>query len=257
MASRVRVLVTVITSVVVPLIGAAAAIKALATPMATQAATVPAASGGSASVTGSGNTTVVGSGNNTVSGGANGLGAGAGNTINLQPGAITNVYSVQKDPKSTPPSEMSRALPGQWAIGFSYPTTLGSNDVAGHTNFLRTGGYNFQGTETAHATAQGKHVDIEWGVTDVGKWVARDGFLTMESSGLRSTLRTLTVDGAPVDVARLRALGMPEPRLEDYVPAGMGTDFKLLSMSASEVHLQATSPTGSKFEAVSRRTSAI
>jgi hypothetical protein len=229
------------------LIGAAAGLKALAAPIN------PAAVPQSFTAIG-GNASVVGTGNSVIGGSANGIGAGNGN-INIFNAPVTNVPPKSTDKSAASANALIEKIHGRWNNDFAYPTTLGRNEVKGYTTFLNNGSYNFQGTQTIHAKAQGKEVVIEFAVSDAGKWVARDGLLTVESTGMRSNVASMTVDGASIDMAKVSLLGMPQPRLEDYVAPNVGTEFSLVSVSKTELHLTATAPTGSTFAVIATRQS--
>ncbi len=230
------------------LIGAAAGLKALAAP-----SSQPAASAQSSTAIG-GSVSVVGSGNNVIEGNASGIGSGNGN-VNIFNAPVTNALPKVAEKEPAPTNAVSEQIHGRWNSHYTFPTALGTNEVNGYTTFLRNGSYNFQGTQTVHAKAQGKDVVIQWAVSDAGKWTARDGLLTVESSGMRSNVASMTVDGAPIDVAKLTLLGMPQPRLEDYVAPNFSTEFSLVSVSKTELHLTAVAPTGGKFAVTATRQS--
>jgi hypothetical protein len=228
------------------LIGAAAGLKALATPVN------PASAAPQSSTAIGGSVSVAGTGNSVVGGSVNGIGAGNGN-VNIFNAPVTNVPLKPADKAADSVNSVSEKIHGRWNDDFAYPTTLGRNEVKGYTTFLKNGSYNFQGTETVHAKAQGREVVIQFAVSDAGKWVARDGLLTIESTGMRSNVAAMTIDGASIDIAKLSLLGMPQPRLEDYVAPNVGTEFSLVSVSKTELHLTALAPTGSKFAVIATR----
>ena len=230
------------------LIGAAAGLKALVTPINASAAPSQSSTaiGGSVSV--------IGSGNNVIEGSANGIGSGNGN-VNVFNAPVTNILPKATDSWSPPTNAVSEQIHGRWNSSFSYPTALGTNEVNGYTDFLKNGSYNFQGTRTARTNVKGRYVVIQWTVSDAGKWTARDGLLTFESAGMRSNVVSMTVDGAPFNVATLTLFGMPQPRLEDYVAPNVGAEFSLVSVSKNELHLTAVAPTGSKFAVTATRQS--
>ncbi len=228
------------------LIGAAAGLKALAAP-----ANPPSAASQSSTAIG-GSVSVVGNGNSAIGGAVNGIGAGNGN-VNIFNAPITNVPPKSADKAAEAATAVSEKIHGRWSDDFAYPTTLGRNEVSGYTTFLKNGSYNFQGTETVYAKAQGKDVVVRFAVSDAGKWQARDRLLTIESTGMRSNVATMTIDGAPIDIAKLSLLGMPPPRLEDYIAPNVGTEFSLVSVSKTELHLTALAPTGSRFAVIATR----
>ena len=231
------------------LIGAAAGIKAIASPTSTTQPQAATAIGGSTSVVGSGNTAVTGSGNTVVSGSANG--AAIGNSTTVFSGPVTNNFAPQA--ALVPRNVVAEQLHGRWKSDYAFPTETGFNQVNGYTTFLQNGAYTFQGTQTVRAKAKGSDVVIVWAVSDAGRWDAHNKLLTVQSSGMRTSVVSMAVDGVPVDMAKLVLLGMPQPRLEDYVAPNVATEFSLMSVSSSELHLEALAPTGSKFAVTATR----
>jgi hypothetical protein len=243
---------------IVATITAFVGLKTLATPTPSQQPGSITAIGGSAVVTGSNNVSANGSDNQVVSGSQSGFGNGPGSTVIIQ----QNVTSPAA-PKATNDSafgasaDLAKRLYGIWDSHYVYSAASSSSEANGAMAFLRNGAYNYRGVQTVRGVSNGTSVVAEWNVADTGTWIARDGYITVQSNGFKTLPVSLNIDGKTYDIPKLQAQlalrGLPPMQIESFEPTGLGTTFKLLSLNGAEMRVQAQVLSGGNFDFVAKR----
>ena len=152
-----KVKIGAVVSGVCMLIGAAAGIKALATPApASRPPESSTAIGGSSSVVGSGNTSIVGSANVVASGSINNVINGNGSPVTVYSGPVTNILPKGAVKASSAANLLSDQLHGRWNSNYSYPTSSGVIEVKGYTTLLQSGAYTFPRNPDRSNKSQGQ-----------------------------------------------------------------------------------------------------
>lgn len=140
-------------------------------------------------------------------------------------------------------------LVGRWNSDYAYPITDGTVHFKGLTNVFHEGRYNVSGVITVEGSVKQQPYTFIYNIVGAGSWTADSERMSITLQTINSTPKSLELSGVAIDPLLVEKItGKPLPGLSDAMPSGMSDEYKLESVAADAVVLQATDPFGKPYQ---------
>ena len=142
----------------------------------------------------------------------------------------------------------SNWLHGIWFSSYEYPTSHGSREFEGTTEYFSNGSYNTIGKISEHLSVDSKNVIVEYSLTGVGDWSSTEKSLTVRLTNFRTFPQSILIDKVKLSVPEFESsTGKKFPKFEDSMPMGMSVHYKVLKMSPAAITMELDDPKGNTF----------
>jgi hypothetical protein len=122
-------------------------------------------------------------------------------------------------------------------------------EMNGTTEYFKNNNYNYVGEMRIKVKTNEFAIGLLYNVDGAGTWQAGDSSIVTRLEDMTSHAKSVTHNGVPIDLKLFsNELGKGLPRPEDTFPKGVSEEFKIVSVSESELVLAVDDPQGKVFK---------
>lgn len=174
--------------------------------------------------------------------------------ISLVGGYLGNFNNIASAVDRFNIADPDEAIYGIWLSKYQYPVQNGVVEMVGTTEYFKNNSYNYVGEMSFKVKTGDYAFDALYLVDGTGAWQADSGLLITQLKDMRSSPKSIILDGVPVDThLSTMVLGRDFPGLEESLPKGLNEEYKIISMSKDQLVLAVDDPLGNVFEFTMKR----
>lgn len=165
---------------------------------------------------------------------------------------IVTVWGYLNDPLA--PNPVGNRLVGTWSSKYSYPTSMGRNEVDSISTLFRNGKYNVTGEQTFVIGNDGTDLKATYELSGAGTWSSESDNLYMTLGSLKTSLTSVTTDRETIPAQKIpRRIRENFTKPENYLADGTTQQYRIMSINGDEVLLRTANSAGKAFEISMRR----
>ncbi len=146
---------------------------------------------------------------------------------------------------SAPSEPRNPGVYGIWSSRYSYPSSNGTVEINGTTEYLKNGSYNFTGQMKLEGLVDKQEFRILYDVDGAGEWSADSKSIIIKLMDIKSHPKFIEIDSKRIDPKMIVAItGKDFPALSDAIPKGTSDEFTIVQLEKDSMVLQADDPKG-------------
>ncbi len=158
-------------------------------------------------------------------------------------GISATIYSWNTEIFTTKP--ISEEILGVWSSRYSYPTSIGFNQVTATSSFFEDGNYNVKGIHMISKTQGDTSLEVTYDYSGAGEWSSKDDKLLTKLNDLKSFPIDLKINEEKIKLTLIKKFPQIKfPTIEEFLPRGTTQKYKIFKSEEDEIVLHTNDPQG-------------